>query len=132
MYERPSSRKTWAKFQALLTICWLSLLMMPHRAFHLLRVSLLGLFGFVGARPRFSPLVPGECGQGAFRRVHRSGPAAPTCPGRPASGCFAEGGQHAVSQAEPECQQRQFEKAAQKPQQRRHLAPPTAAEEWAF
>src|SRR5580700_5925728 len=25
MYERPSSRSTWAKFQALLTICWLSL-----------------------------------------------------------------------------------------------------------
>jgi hypothetical protein len=27
MYDSPSSRKTWAKFQALLTICWVGLLM---------------------------------------------------------------------------------------------------------
>src|SRR4051794_19791883 len=38
MYERPSSRRTWAKFQALLTICWLVLDMdhqsweMPYRS----------------------------------------------------------------------------------------------------
>ena len=46
MYERPSSRRTWAKFQALLTICWVSLLMklsVPF-AFGVLRFS--ALVGF--------------------------------------------------------------------------------------
>src|SRR5271165_1050679 len=102
MYERPSSRRTWAKFQALLTICWLSLLMMLLRAFRLLPVALtLALVVVVGLRRYFLPSVPVECVPAVCLRVRRSGLAAPTFPRKPASRCFGEGGRHAVSYAQP-------------------------------